>query len=625
MAYFELLDDRDDDRIIPITDDSFLIGRDEECDIRVNDVRISRRHAILQCSGGVARIEDLGSKNGIEVNGVPVSTVPLTSGDVVSVGPVQLKYRDEEPERGEPEALDRKTVSRMVANPPPELESHRRLRMLLDVAMAVDSLSSPERLLVRLGELVCGLYHPSRCFLAIDELRWSHDEAHPAERGKAEVEVDPSLTSRVREQGEALLFHDLEKAPLIQLDLSSTGETVHQPGREFLRAPACMRVRSAMAAPVLLGRDSLGMLYVDRKGRPNQRFARDDLALLVSVGRLIGSVYAGSMRCARLEAENHFLRASGSAAGTFIGESASMQELRKTIEERIAPVKATVLLMGETGTGKTMLAETIHLASPRREGPFVKVNCAAIPRELLESELFGHEKGAFTGAMDKKIGQFEAASGGTLFLDEVGELELAAQAKLLTIVQERLLQRVGSTKTIEVDARLITATNRDLKAETDAGRFRADLFYRLNVVRLEAPPLRERRDDIVLLARHLLSKASREIGRNIPDITPEALRLLECYQWPGNVRELANCMERAVIFGEEGKPLKPSHLPSEVRDSVSPKAHHSDRLERTEHQMILDALARSRGNKREAARLLGWYPQKLYSRLQKYNIKTGKG
>jgi len=366
------------------------------------------------------------------------------------------------------------------------------------------------------------------------------------------------------------------------------------------------------------------MLYVDRKGRPDQRLARDDLALLVSVGRLIGSVYAGSVRCARLEAENSFLRATRSATGTLIGNSATMTELRKTIDERVAPVKASVLLTGETGTGKSMVAETIHLASPRRDGPLIKVNCAAIPRELLESELFGHEKGAFTGAVDQKIGQFEAATGGTLFLDEVGELEPAAQAKLLTVVQERQLQRVGSTKTFDVDVRLITATNRDLKAEVDTGRFRADLYYRLNVVCLEVPPLRRRRDDIVPLARHLLVKACHEVGRNVPDISQEALEILESYSWPGNVRELANCIERAVIFGEEGQPLAPRHLPGEVCEAEVKKDKPMDQLERTEHQMILDALARANGNKRKAARLLGWYPQKLYSRLKKYDIDLDK-
>jgi len=382
-------------------------------------------------------------------------------------------------------------------------------------------------------------------------------------------------------------------------------------------------INSASATPILVGDHVYGSLYVDHRADDDVKFDRDDLKSLVVVSRLISAAAAGSNRFARLDAEIRALSRHRRKTGAIIGKTPQIEELVELIENKIGPTNATVLLTGETGTGKTLVAEAIHLSSKRAGEPFIKINCAAIPRELLESELFGHEKGAFSGATSLKMGLFEAASKGTVFLDEVGELDPSSQAKLLTVLQNKTLQRVGSTTSREVDVRIIAATNMDLEHEVNAGNVRSDLYYRLNVIKLQIPPLRKRPGDIVLLAHHFLARACHEVGRKIPGIEPRALEQLNKYSWPGNVRELANCIERAVIFADDERPLCVADFPEEImRDEPSDdlkqqKLSADDALERA---LILETLEKADGNKRKAARMLGWYPQKFYSRLKRYNI-----
>jgi two-component system response regulator AtoC len=285
---------------------------------------------------------------------------------------------------------------------------------------------------------------------------------------------------------------------------------------------------------------------------------------------------------------------------------------------KVAPTSATVLLLGESGTGKEVAARAIHAGSPRRDRPFVAVNCAALAETLLESELFGHEKGAFTGAVERRRGRLELADGGTFFLDEVAELKPELQAKLLRVLQERQFERVGGVRTLEVDVRLIAATHRDLRALMDTGRFREDLYHRLAVFPLRLPPLRERRGDILPLARELLERIARELKRAPLAISPAAAARLQAAPWPGNVRELANCLERAAILAE-GAELGPEHLALEPAGFAAPSGVIP--LADMERAAIERALQLTGGNRRRAAELLGLGERTLYDKLKRYGIE----
>ncbi|MBK9516022.1 MAG: sigma-54-dependent Fis family transcriptional regulator [Anaeromyxobacter sp.] len=307
-----------------------------------------------------------------------------------------------------------------------------------------------------------------------------------------------------------------------------------------------------------------------------------------------------------------------------VGGSEALARVRELVR-KVAPTDATVLVLGESGTGKELVARAIHAESRRRERPFVPVSCAALPEGLLESELFGHEKGSFTGATRRKIGRFELADGGTLFLDEVGELPPPLQVKLLRVLQERRFERVGGEETLEVDVRLVSATNRDLKARAAAGAFREDLYYRLAVVPLSLPPLRSRPGDVAALAAHFLAKHAGRLGRRLDGLEPEALALLERHPWPGNVRELENAVQQAMVFAE-GPLVRAADLPAALRDAPAALPVPSgdrplpDLLDDIERQLVADAFSRARGVKAEAARLLGVKPSALYYKLEKYGI-----
>ena len=335
-----------------------------------------------------------------------------------------------------------------------------------------------------------------------------------------------------------------------------------------------------------------------------------------------------------LLAENRVLRhrvgERRPGAEAILGASAAIEEVRQLVD-KVAPTRTTVLVTGESGTGKEVVARAIHHKGPRREQPFVAINCGAIPEGLIESELFGHEKGSFTGAAEQKPGLFEVAGSGTLFLDEVGELPLPTQVKMLRALQERKIRRVGGSGDLPVSARIIAATNRDLTDEVKAGRFREDLFYRLNVIQLRMPPLRERREDLPRFLDHFLDRFAAELGRPRPAVAPEAQRLLLAYAYPGNVRELANVIERAVTLCD-GDVVGPAVLPLAVRGAVASfpvesgtalppdgldLQSHLDAIERT---ILEQALVRTGGVKTEAARLLSLTFRSLRYRLDKFGI-----
>ncbi len=309
----------------------------------------------------------------------------------------------------------------------------------------------------------------------------------------------------------------------------------------------------------------------------------------------------------------------------FIGSTSAVEDIFRTVG-KIAPTDSTVLITGETGVGKELIARSIHLGSLRKGAPFIKVHCAAIPETLVESELFGFEKGAFTGAISPKPGRFELADGGTLFLDEVGEIPLQVQVKLLTALQDRAFERVGGVKTRKIDIRIVAATNRDLHSMVDEGSFRPDLFYRLNVVPISIPPLRERKDDIPLQAYYFLEKFALRHGKNIESIPDEIITAFLAYNWPGNTRELENAVERLVLLSEEGV-LDPVNLPQEIsihESTVSSEGEFREQVDSAtsaaEKRLIIGALKKTDGNRTRAAELLGVSRRTLYKKMKDYDL-----
>lgn len=359
--------------------------------------------------------------------------------------------------------------------------------------------------------------------------------------------------------------------------------------------------------------------------------AYDYLTKPIDLGNLEMVIDRGleSRRERRASAESRIALQGEDEFAGIVGRSPAMADVFETVRQ-VADARSTVLLTGESGTGKELFASAIHQLSPRVGQPFVVVHCASLNPNLLESELFGHEKGAFTSAHERAAGRFEMADGGTLFLDEIGEIDLATQVKLLRVLETRSFERVGGGKSIQVDVRLIAATNRDLKAMVDKGTFREDLFYRLNVVNITLPPLRERAEDLPCLLEHYLRFFAAENGKKISAFAPEAMDLLLAYRWPGNVRELRNCVERMVVMAR-GDRLTLKDVPADIRNAVAEALHEPGGetaatgrtldIDTNERELIVRALRRTDGNRTEAARILGISRRTLHRKLHTYHLE----
>ncbi|MCK9983986.1 MAG: Nif-specific regulatory protein [Azoarcus sp.] len=458
--------------------------------------------------------------------------------------------------------------------------------------------------------------------------------------------IGEGLPGRILRSGMPVVIPDITKEHGFIHCASCTGE-LEGPGRRV----------AYIGVPIRTGREVVGVMGVERVVYDASHRFDADVHLLKMVANLIGqavrlhhersaeAVPLAEERRAPMQAR----RRERYSLDNVVGNSSSMQKVFAEVHQS-APSRSTILLRGESGTGKEVIARSIHYLSPRRDGPFIKVNCAALSETLLESELFGHEKGAFTGAQFERKGRFELANGGTLFLDEIGEISLAFQAKLLRVLQEREFERVGGNRPIKVDVRLITATNRDLERAVASGDFRSDLYYRINVVSIFMPPLRERREDIPSLVDHFLARYNGENEREL-EITPEAMHILQHCYWPGNVRELENCVERTATMtrgtlirdlnipcqhnrcltqllhelNDEGAGERPTSrivtIPihrAPPEDAPKPEAGLSER------ETLLWALEQSRGVQAKAARLLNLSPRQFGYALQKHDVRVKK-
>jgi Nif-specific regulatory protein len=423
------------------------------------------------------------------------------------------------------------------------------------------------------------------------------------------------ITGRVIETGRLMIVPRISEEPLF---LNRTQSRTSPEDQDL----------SFLCVPIMRGRKVMGAVSAERL-YDNQRLLNLDAEILsilaATTAQAVELFLLENIQKVALEEENRLLRMALKAKfkpSNIIGNSKPMQEVYQLIE-KVTRSKTTVLILGESGVGKELVASAIHYNSPTSKGPFIKFNCSALPETVIESELFGHERGSFTGAVAQRRGRFEEADSGTIFLDEVGELSLPMQAKLLRVLQEKSFERVGGNTTIQVDIRILAATNRDLKEMVEKGTFREDLFYRLNVFPITIPPLRERGSDIVALADYFVQKFSTEMGIDVHRISTPALNMLSCYSWPGNVRELENVIERAMLLAEEGVihgyNLPPS-LQTPVMAEVASEGVLDARLSAIEYEMIVEALKLHHGNMSDAAVRLGLTRRILGLRMAKYKL-----
>lgn len=438
--------------------------------------------------------------------------------------------------------------------------------------------------------------------------------------------TEEEITRGIYKLGEGITGWTAQSGlPIIIPQVSKNPNFLNRTGA---RDPEESKDLAFLCVPIKMGSRVLGTISLERKASGSYSLAQDQEVLSVIAAMIAQTVELHQARDeenTRLRRENLRLQEQLKSAfhpSHIIGNSAPMRQVFGLLE-KVYGKTTPVLILGETGTGKEVIASALHYNSPRASGPFVKFNCAALPESLAESELFGHEKGAFTGAVATRKGKFEEADGGTIFLDEVGELTLPIQAKLLRILQQRELERVGSNKTLSVDIRLIAATNRDLPTQIKEGKFREDLYYRLNIFPITLPPLRERGSDLLLLADFFVEKYAKLHNPTVRRISTPAIELLSSYHWPGNVRELENVIERAVILADDGV-IHGYHLPPSLQSAESSGTRYTgtldSMLEKVEKEMMVEAMKVSKGNMAQAARELGLTERVMALRMKKHNL-----
>jgi transcriptional regulator with GAF, ATPase, and Fis domain len=609
------------------------IGRDSSNQLWAPDPALSRRHCLVVASGEQVSIRDLGSRNGTLVNGVPVEQQQMRHGDQIYVGDSVLlfllnadgehsarnpvEFQDTAAFEGSPLLLRAEDSlylqpEKAVASLPPSARRARDLNSLLKVATGIGGIRDQESLQWQLLGFIFDVVPAERgaVLLCDHPEEFTSTAAWDRVRGPGHpVRVSRTVVQRAVKERIGLVVSDVM-------------------GNEALRQVKTLfelKVKSLLCVPLVAAGRVLGAIYLDT-ANPTVQFDEGHLQVMTAVAGIASLAFDNVRHWENLRQENQELRAEIELEHNMVGGSLAMRKVFDFIR-RVAPTDSTVLVQGESGTGKELVARAIHRNSSRAERPFVAINCAAIAETLLESELFGHEKGAFTGAANQKKGKVEVAEGGTLFLDEIGELAPGLQAKLLRVLQEREFERLGGTRPIKLNIRLVAATNRSLPEAVKAGTFRNDLYYRLNVVTLNMPPLRERREDISVLADHFAAKASRKCGMRLKPLSSEALACLMHYDWPGNVRELENAMERALVLGSTDSIL-PDDLPEAVLEAGSTTAGSTDKyhgsIKETKKQLILQALHQANGSYIEAAKALGMHPNSLLRLIRNLDLKAVK-
>src|SRR5215217_3678704 len=603
--------------IFAINEETLVIGRESAANLCIADASVSRRHSQIEKKESGFVLTDLESLNGTFVNDVPVKSRLLEHGDRVRIGDSQFVFLTHEGDAASKSSDVKLDEAQVISSSTVQIrfddaiyQMTRDLSALMKISTTINSIRGLDNLLERLLDLLFEVVPAERgAILLTDESSFETSVVFGLDRvyGKDEaVNVSRTIVQQVLRDGVALLANDAPSETALVTD-----------------SLIAARTHSVMCVPLILFERKLGVIYLDST-TIHDHFNRDHLQLVTAISGIAAVAIENARQFEFLETENERLRTDVNIEHNMVGESAAMQRVYHFIS-KVAPTEATVLISGESGTGKELAARAIHRNSKRAQKPFMAVNCAALNESLLESELFGHEKGSFTGAFAQKKGRLEIADGGTVFLDEVGELTPPLQVKLLRVLQEREFERVGGTVTIKVDLRVITATNKNLEEAIETGEFRHDLYYRLNVVSLEMPPLRERREDIMLLANYFADKYGVKCNRKLQGFSAEARACLTAYDWPGNVRELENAIERAVVLGTTHVIL-PEDLPETLLErAIAPdqsRVGYHEAVVQTKKQIILRAIEEAKGNYTEAAKLLGVHPNYLHRLIRNLNLRA---
>jgi Nif-specific regulatory protein len=605
-----------------------VIGRKKDCDVRLFDRSISSVHAeIIQKDENKYQIKDKKSRNGVWVNGERIKTKSLQYNDEIILGKTHLLFNEgtsqdiEEPSFYQdkdqylsPDSLfvrphSEEPFSFQILHKDYEglKESYQKLLQFYEVSKAINSTLDYHTFLEQVLDILWQLLKVERGFIAfLDEStgEYACQIARGFESvggGGRNLPVSSFMIDKVREGGSILTVNAAED------DRFKKRESV----REF-------HIKSVMCVPIFLRSRVFGIIYVDSR-ITTASFTKDDLEFLTAIGNQVAIAIENVNLHKQILEENKYLRSVISSQDKIVGESNAIKQLYSIIG-KVSNHDSAVLITGETGTGKELVARAIHNNSQRESKPFICVTCSLISTTLIESELFGYERGAFTGAVESKKGRLEIANGGTIFLDEIGEVAPEVQVKLLRFLERREIERIGGNRTIKLDVRVLAATNKDLSEGIKDGSFREDLFYRLNSIQIHIPPLRNRVEDIPTLTDHFLDYFSMQMSRPKKKISAQAMDLMRIYEWPGNVRELKNTMERAMVLGG-GDTILPQDLPEEIRKLADRLPVAFPPLSQIEREHIIQALKMAGGNKTQAAAILRIGRATLYEKVKQYNIR----
>ena len=597
----------------PLIDGKHSIGRDESNGLCLMDRMVSRNHCKIEQLGEQYEVVDLDSHNGTFVSGIPVRRRTVEHGDTIRIGDSEFVFLVHDADPADDAYAHLNGSATISDSSPFRIESTparssfsvevgrmaRDLAALFKISNVINSIRDSQLLQRELLRLIFEVIPAAAGAVVLladpDEEEYSICSWSRRRTAEQPVEVQKTLIHRAIWERETVLANAASDAD----------------GAE-----------NVLCLPLAAVEKTIGVIYLTSQGSAAQ-FCEDHVHFLDSVSRIAAVALENILALDALRSENRRLKDELNPTRKLIGESRQIHQVEEFIS-RVAQSSSTVLIRGESGTGKEVVARAIHQNSSRHDSPFITINCAAIPETLLESELFGHEKGAFTGAAGLRKGRLEAAADGTFFLDEIGELAPAMQAKLLRVLQQREFERVGGTHSIAFKARVLAATNKNLEQAIKSGEFRQDLYYRLNVVSVTVPPLREHRDDIPLLALYFAAKYAENGKRPFKGISRKARALLVGYSWPGNVRELENAIEHAIVLGLTEEIL-PEDLPTCILEEQSAGvagARYHDVVNETKKELIRNALGETHGNFPEASRLLGIHPKYLHRLARNLNLKS---